>query len=175
MSATSGAQFVPIGMPTVCWKTFPAKTTKILSTRNSSILMMSSSGYLFLESEYSFTKYVSSCPNTKYLYLRLPFLKIIRTWYAFWPDCKAIPAYGLTLSDCLVRLSFTYVLAFGILVMEFALHLVKHVPSLAVVLVTRSFRWSHALTLIFDFVHGQICWQLMDSAFFCGKLITILI
>ena len=38
MSARSGAQFVPIGMPTVCWKTFPAKTTKILSTRNSSIL-----------------------------------------------------------------------------------------------------------------------------------------
>ena len=56
MSARSGAQFVPIGMPTVCWKTFPAKTTKILSTRNSSILMMSSSEYLFLESECSFTK-----------------------------------------------------------------------------------------------------------------------
>ena len=71
-----GAQFVPIGMPTVCWKTFPAKTTKILSTRNSSILMMSSSEYLLLESECSFTKYVSSCPNTKYLYLRLPFLKM---------------------------------------------------------------------------------------------------
>ena len=76
MSARSGAQFVPIGMPTVCWKTFPAKTTKILSTRNSSILMMSSSEYLFLESECSFTKYVSSCPSTKYLYLRLPFLKM---------------------------------------------------------------------------------------------------
>ena len=60
----------------VCWKTFPAKTTKILSTRNSSILMMSSSEYLFLESECSFTKYVSSCPYTKYLYLRLPFLKM---------------------------------------------------------------------------------------------------
>ena len=70
MSARSGAQFVPIGMPTVCWKTFPAKTTKILSARYSSILMMSSSEYLFLESECSFTKYVSSCPNTNYLYLR---------------------------------------------------------------------------------------------------------
>ena len=57
-------------------KTFPAKTTKILSTRNSSILMMSSSEYLCLESECSFTKYVSSCPYTKYLYLRLPFLKM---------------------------------------------------------------------------------------------------
>ena len=53
MSARRGAQFVPIGMPTVCWKTFPAKTTKILSTRNSSILMMSSSEYLLLESECS--------------------------------------------------------------------------------------------------------------------------
>ena len=30
--------------------------------------MMSSSEYLFLESEWSFTKYVSSCPNAKYLY-----------------------------------------------------------------------------------------------------------
>ena len=72
MSARRGAQFVPT---TVCWKTFPAKTTKILSTRNSSILMMSSSEYLLLESECSFTKYVSSCPNTKYLYLRLPFFE----------------------------------------------------------------------------------------------------
>ena len=61
MSARRGAQFVPIGMPTVCWKTFPAKTTKILSTRNSSILMMSSSEYLLLESECSFTKYVGGC------------------------------------------------------------------------------------------------------------------
>ena len=76
MSARRRAQFVPIGMPTVCWKTFPVKTTKILSTSNSSILMMSSSEYLFLESECSFTKYVSSCLNTKYLYLRLPFLKM---------------------------------------------------------------------------------------------------
>ena len=37
----------PIGMPTICWKTFPPKTTKMLSTRNSSMLMMSSSVYLF--------------------------------------------------------------------------------------------------------------------------------
>ena len=53
----------------------PAKTTKIFSTRKSSILMMSSSEYLFLESECSVTKYVSSCPNTKYLYLWLPFFE----------------------------------------------------------------------------------------------------
>ena len=34
MSARRGTQFVSIGMPTVCWKTFPAKNpTKILSTR----------------------------------------------------------------------------------------------------------------------------------------------
>ena len=36
MLARRGEQFVPIWMPTVCWNTFPAKTTKILSTRNSS-------------------------------------------------------------------------------------------------------------------------------------------
>ena len=48
MSARSGAQFVPIGMPEDCWKTFPAKTTKILSARNSSILMMSSSEYILV-------------------------------------------------------------------------------------------------------------------------------
>ena len=41
MSARRGAQLVPMGMPIICWKTFPAKTTKMLSTRNSSILMMS--------------------------------------------------------------------------------------------------------------------------------------
>ena len=33
------------------------KTTKMLSTRNSSILMMSFSDYLLLESEFSITKY----------------------------------------------------------------------------------------------------------------------
>ena len=40
VSARRGAQFVPIGMPTICWKTFPPKTTKMLSTRNSRMLMM---------------------------------------------------------------------------------------------------------------------------------------
>ena len=34
MSARKGAQFMPMGMPIICWKTFPAKTTKMLSTRN---------------------------------------------------------------------------------------------------------------------------------------------
>ena len=56
MSARRGAQFVPIGMPTICWKTFPPKTTKMLSTRISSMIMMSSSVYLFFESECSLTK-----------------------------------------------------------------------------------------------------------------------
>ena len=51
-------------MLTVWWKTFPAKSTKIWSTRNSSILMLSTSEYLFLKSECSLTKYFSSCPNT---------------------------------------------------------------------------------------------------------------
>ena len=49
MSARRGVQFVPIWMPTVCWKTFPTKTTNVVSIRNSSILMMSSSEYLLLE------------------------------------------------------------------------------------------------------------------------------
>ena len=56
MSARRGAQFVPMGMPIICWKTLPAKTTKMLSTRNASILMMSSSVYLLFESVCSLTK-----------------------------------------------------------------------------------------------------------------------
>ena len=56
MLARRGAQFVPIGMPTICWKTFPPKTTKMLSTSNSSMLMMSSSVYLFFEYECYLTK-----------------------------------------------------------------------------------------------------------------------
>ena len=60
MSARRGSQFVSIGILTICWKTFPEKTTKILSTRNSSILLMSSSENLLLESKYPFTKYASS-------------------------------------------------------------------------------------------------------------------
>ena len=39
MSARRAAQFVPMGMPIIYWKTFPAKTTKMLSTRNSSGLI----------------------------------------------------------------------------------------------------------------------------------------
>ena len=38
--ARRGAQLVSIGIPTICWKTFPAKTTKKLSTRNSGILII---------------------------------------------------------------------------------------------------------------------------------------
>ena len=56
MLARRGAKLVPMGMPIICWETFPAKTTKMLSTRNSSILIMSSSVYMFFESECSFTK-----------------------------------------------------------------------------------------------------------------------
>ena len=58
MSTRRGAQFVPMEILIICWKIFPAKTTKMLSTRNSSILMLSSSVYLFFESECSFTKRV---------------------------------------------------------------------------------------------------------------------
>ena len=73
MSVRRGTPFFPIGIPTICWKTFPAKTKKMLYTRNSSILMMSSSEYFILESECSFTQYASSSLNTRHLYLRLPF------------------------------------------------------------------------------------------------------
>ena len=76
--ARRGTQFVTIRLLTDCWKTFPAKITKKMSTRNSSILMMSSSEYLILELECSFTKYVSLCLNTKYLYLRFLKMKAFR-------------------------------------------------------------------------------------------------
>jgi hypothetical protein len=38
-SASRGAQFVPIGMPTSCWNSVPPKETNMLSMRNSSILI----------------------------------------------------------------------------------------------------------------------------------------
>ena len=57
MSARRGALFVPIEIPTMCWKNIPAKTTKMLSIRNKDF-MMSSLEYLLLDSECSFTKYV---------------------------------------------------------------------------------------------------------------------
>ena len=68
--------------PRECWlsvgKSPPPlpKTTKMLSTRNSSILMMSSWVCLLFESESYLTKKGSSRPKTKYLYLRCPFLWI---------------------------------------------------------------------------------------------------
>ena len=57
----------------VFWKTFPAKkkTNENVVDLNSSILMMSSWEYLFLESVCSFNKYASSWPNTEYLYLKV--------------------------------------------------------------------------------------------------------
>ena len=41
MSARRGVPFVHIGMSTICWNTFPAKTSKILSARNLSISILS--------------------------------------------------------------------------------------------------------------------------------------
>ena len=67
MLTKGGAQFVLIGMPTVCLKNFPTKTTKILSTRNSNIFMMSSAEHLFSESDCSSTKYICSCLNSKFV------------------------------------------------------------------------------------------------------------
>ena len=65
---------MPIGMPTICWKTFPLKTTEILLTRNSNMLIMSSSVYLLFELECSLTKKGSSRAKSKNLYLGFPFL-----------------------------------------------------------------------------------------------------
>ena len=45
-----GEQLVPIWTLTICRNTFPPKTTKMFSTRNSSMLMMSSSVYLLFKS-----------------------------------------------------------------------------------------------------------------------------
>ena len=47
---------VPMGMPIIGRKPFPANTTKMLSTRNSTILMMYFSVYMLFELECSFTK-----------------------------------------------------------------------------------------------------------------------
>ena len=35
MDTNWNCRLLPIGMPTICWKTFPAKTRKMLSARNS--------------------------------------------------------------------------------------------------------------------------------------------
>ena len=45
-SANNGAQFVPIGMPTICRKSCPPNLTYMLSTKNSIILQMSLAVYL---------------------------------------------------------------------------------------------------------------------------------
>ena len=74
MSVRRGAKSVAVGMPTICVKTFPPKTMKILSTRNTSMLMRSSSVYLFFDTECSLTKYGPARTKTKHLYLRFSFL-----------------------------------------------------------------------------------------------------
>ena len=65
MSDRRGAQFVTIGIPTICWKTFPTKT------RNS-CLPKAQASWCHLQStcfknQCSFTKYDSSWNITKYL------------------------------------------------------------------------------------------------------------
>ena len=65
-SARSGAQFVPIGIPRVCWKILPPKSTNMLSIRKSITLVMSSSVYLVALSERLMTKYVLFPLTTRY-------------------------------------------------------------------------------------------------------------
>lgn len=55
-SANKGALFVSKGIQTDFWKTWFPKTTKMLSMRNASIAFISSSAYLFLESEWCSAK-----------------------------------------------------------------------------------------------------------------------
>ena len=71
--ARRGAKFIPTDMPTICWKIVPAKRTKMLSTRDSGILMLSSSVYLPLGFENRVLRYIFS----KCLYLRFQFLWIV--------------------------------------------------------------------------------------------------
>ena len=95
MSARRGAQFVPIGMPTICWKTFPTKTTKILLTRNSSMLMMSSSEYLFFESECSLTSIKRSIwrlkhpVNSRHEFIFQLFRSCQRSFLSPWEFCHS--------------------------------------------------------------------------------------
>ena len=55
---TSGREeehkFVPIGIPTVCWRTRPPKITNMLSIKNSSLLMISVSVSFLVESVFDF-------------------------------------------------------------------------------------------------------------------------
>ena len=81
MSARRGAQFVPIGMLNVCWKTFSAKTTKILLTKKLKQLDDVIVGVLVFRFKLLIYKICFySLHNTKYLYLRLPFLKMKAFW-----------------------------------------------------------------------------------------------
>ena len=68
-----GRNLLPLECRPSAGRPFPYKPRKCCQLKNSSKLLMSSPEYLFLESECSFVKYVSSCPKTKYLYLQLPF------------------------------------------------------------------------------------------------------
>ena len=65
-----------IRMPNICWKTFPLTTMKMLSTRISAMLIMSSLVYLLFRIECYLTKYGPSQPKTKTLYLRFPFFSL---------------------------------------------------------------------------------------------------
>ena len=60
-SGSRGAQFVPIGIPTVCCKTRPSNITNMLSIKNSRMLMISVSENVLVDPECFFKiKYVPS-------------------------------------------------------------------------------------------------------------------
>ena len=60
-SASKGAQLVLMGIPMTCWNMTPPHSTKMLSTRNSIILTMSSSVCLFLAKKIHLTKQLIQC------------------------------------------------------------------------------------------------------------------
>ena len=57
MSARRGAQFVPIGIPTICWKTFPAKTFMFKNGNRRYKYLVSGHEESYFEKEHSDSKH----------------------------------------------------------------------------------------------------------------------
>ena len=96
--------------------TFLANITKILSTRISSILMMSSSQYMYmylcLKSDCSFTNYISLCLNTKYFYT--PVFRRDVLWYGYvCPGILPSVRSSITVSRTFSLHALTYNLKFS--------------------------------------------------------------
>ena len=77
-SSIRSAQLIPIRIPIVCWNINPLNSTNILSNKNSSIFIISSSLYFLIDSVWFF-KIRVVIPKTN-LYLRLQFLSMKTLW-----------------------------------------------------------------------------------------------